>query len=226
MRTTVGALGAVLAFGLACTGAATDTATDTPTDEATDAAQPEPEPEPEPEEPDRGKRGKGRKGGGREGDDDDGGGRRGGGGGCTVSKVFASTALSGHEADKATDGDDHTAWCEAETGFGTGERLTLEFGNGCAPATLTVLGGDFTSEATLAQNSRIERIMVTNNAGNEVVFNLPDPKNEPFDKAIGNPKLLELPATFRDAKSLTVRIDAVYPGGRGAAACISSVEVN
>lgn len=213
----------VLALGLACTG---DTATDTTdaVDAATDAT---PEPEPEEPDPDRGggRHGKGRKGGGREDDDEGGGGGR-RAGGCRATKTSASSALGGHDASLVSDGDAHTSWCENETGFGTGERVTLTLDGKCSPSKLTILPGDFTNQASLKQNSRIERIMVTDNHGKEVVFNIPDVADEPFEKALGTPKTFDIPASFGTPDEIMVRIDAVYPGPRGAAACISTLELD
>lgn len=216
---TTAMAGLVLALGLACTSG--DPATDTdPVDAATDGAAPEPDPE-----PDRGGRhGKGRKGGGREDDDDDGGRRA--GGGCKVTKAVGSSSLAGHDASLVSDGDPRTAWCENETGFGTSERVTLTLDGRCSPSKLSILPGDFTNQASLGQNSRIERIMVTDNQGHEVVFNLPDVADEGFDKALANPKTFDLPASFGTPAEIAVRIDAVYPGPRGAAACISSLELD
>ncbi|MEQ1501520.1 MAG: hypothetical protein ABMB14_04775 [Myxococcota bacterium] len=231
MRWTGWTLGAatVLAFGLACAGGTTATDDAEPTDAA---ANPEPEPEPAQPAPDRegkSKKGKGRDrdGGGDEAGDDDGGG--GGGGGrspCKIVKATATTALDGHPASKAIDGDPSTAWCESHEGTGVGQRLTVVVPDGCSPTRLVVTGGNLESKATLDQFSRPMKLMVIAASQAERPLELTDVGKLPVEDARDKGQTLTLTKPLQTSDDLEMRVDSVYPGSKGQTLCIGEVALD
>lgn len=80
--------------------------------------------------------------------------------GVAVQRARASTALDGHPAANAVDGDPATAWTEAAAGPGEEEWVELVLPREVEVRRVLVWNGDQADEAAFAENGRAARIRV------------------------------------------------------------------
>ena len=152
--------------------------------------------------------------------------------GVDVDRKAASTALKGYPVDKALDEDVSSAWCEGVDGAGVGSWIEVGWNEPRTVAGFEFVGGYAKSWALLEANARVKTVTVfaDGKATNRVT--LQDPlatkpkgaKDEPGGLDYGTlwPALFGPALGDKQATTIRLRIDAVYPGSKYQDTCVST----
>lgn len=151
--------------------------------------------------------------------------------GVDVDRSAASTTLKGYDLAKALDDDVNTAWCEGKDGVGVGEWIEVGWNEPRTIGGFEFVGGYAKSWTLLEANARIKTVtvFVDGVATSEVTLQDPlsvKPKDGKSERGLDYGTLW--PALFgpglgdKQAKTIRLRIDAVYPGSKYQDTCVST----
>lgn len=125
-----------------------------------------------------------------------------------IAQISATSYLTekttAHTPDRIADGSLSTAWVEGAEGQGLGESVSLQFTGTYLVTGLRIYAGYQKSEDLYYKNSRPQSIMVTFSDGTQETFSLEDQMGEQ-QLTLTQPRATE---------SVTITIEAVYPGSR------------
>ncbi|MDR1834910.1 MAG: hypothetical protein LBQ96_03820 [Fusobacteriaceae bacterium] len=127
-----------------------------------------------------------------------------------------------YESWSACDGNYTTAWVEGVRGQGEGQWIELYFAETELNA-IYIQNGYWKTPERLAQNSRLQRILVEFADGGAEEFVLPDPVRENYWEMITTPGTrLDLLRPHR-TNFVRIRILATYRGSRWTDTCVSEI---
>lgn len=125
-----------------------------------------------------------------------------------IAQISATSYLTektaAHTPDRIADGSLSTAWVEGAEGQGLGESVSLQFTGTYLVTGLYIYAGYQKSEDLYYKNSRPQSITVTFSDGTQETFSLEDQMGEQ-QLTLTQPRATE---------SVTITIEAVYPGSR------------
>jgi uncharacterized caspase-like protein len=130
-----------------------------------------------------------------------------------VTSVLEPQGSNSYDPSMLFDGDNTTAWVEADAAEGIGESVTLYFGAGRLVSGLDILNGYDKDEDTWQDNARVRGATLTLSSGKSFEIELPDVRENnrfEFSKPV-------------KTESLTITIDSVYDGKKYADTAISEL---
>ncbi len=149
--------------------------------------------------------------------------------GVDIDSKAASSMLTGYPIADAFDESPATAWCEGEGGLGIGQWLEVGWNEPRTVAGFELIGGFAKSWALLEKNPRIKKLTVLADGVEVNRVTLEDPlTRKPKEQEKGPlgygtlwPVLFGPALADRQAKTIRLRIDAVYPGSKYDDTCVS-----